>query len=84
LRRYGGYKVRPSFLGSEPHLGSLNEGPWLKPPSLESCTHGPEGPCSLRREAGYGGTLPRNLNAERIFSSGQARAQRAAPPAIKD
>src|SRR5665213_1282343 len=40
----GGPGARVGSLGRE----QGPSGPWLKPPSLQACVQGPEGPCSLR------------------------------------
>ncbi len=40
LRRNSGDEIRPSFLGREPHFGSINEEPVAKPSFIEGLLPG--------------------------------------------
>jgi hypothetical protein len=41
---YGGHEVGASFLRSESHLGSIKEGPGLKPPKFRALIRGLKAP----------------------------------------
>jgi hypothetical protein len=51
-------KIRPSFLGRKPHLGSINELPVAEAALFSSHGQRPEGHCSLRQDV-----KPQNMGA---------------------